>query len=336
MTSSTRHSLPPRRHDEQRSRTDVPALRTAARAAQHPVLPVLPRVSADSVLRGRRQQPERATGRHPVRGLLHGRDDQLGHDGSRGRQRGPDLGRARRRLEPPVATHPAHPARLHPGQGARRVPRRVDEHRPAVRGRGLPRGTAAGRAVGRHDPARTRRADPVRGHGHLARARPDPRGHRSRARRRHGDLRAARRRLGSPGRERVYAARRAGSAVVLAGPGRARGGHRYPVEPYGLGGDRGMDGGVRSPGRAGVPPGHPTGVNRPGAWRRYIFTGIWLVYLLDTASGVGAYSHGWAAAVGYLLLPVYGATYLVALAVAWGGSLRRFWVGYAVMVAITA
>ncbi len=77
-------------------------------------------------------------------------------------------------------------------------------------------------------------------------------------------------------------------------------------------------------------------MNRPGAWRRYIFPGIWLVYLLDTASGVGAYSHGWAAAVGYLLLPVFAVIYLVTLAVAWGGSLRRFWVGYAVMVLITA
>jgi two-component system, NarL family, sensor histidine kinase DesK len=70
--------------------------------------------------------------------------------------------------------------------------------------------------------------------------------------------------------------------------------------------------------------------------RRFIFPGIWLVYLLQTASGVNKHSSGVAAIVGYLLIVAFCVVYLKALPEIWRGSRRRFWICYIAMVTICA
>ena len=78
--------------------------------------------------------------------------------------------------------------------------------------------------------------------------------------------------------------------------------------------------------------GHPPGWQ--GGWRRYLFPGLWLAYLMNTAGGVSTYSHGWLAGIGYALLVVFGFAYLATLAVAWSNRRRLFWAGYVGMLAI--
>ena len=101
---------------------------------------------------------------------------------------------------------------------------------------------------------------PVRGAGHLA----GPRAHAGDDRAgdgwHHRPRGAARRRLGALGEQRVYAARRAGVALVLAGAGGAQRGNRYRMGSRRLGGERGMDRGLRAAGRPRVPPRHRSGV----------------------------------------------------------------------------
>jgi two-component system sensor histidine kinase DesK len=77
---------------------------------------------------------------------------------------------------------------------------------------------------------------------------------------------------------------------------------------------------------------------RPWArgWRRFVFPGVFLIYLGQTARGVGAHSSGVAAVGGYVILVAFCACYLFALAARWRVSERTFWVLYAVMVALCA
>ncbi len=67
---------------------------------------------------------------------------------------------------------------------------------------------------------------------------------------------------------------------------------------------------------------------------RFIFPGIWLIYLAQTVAGVGKHSHGAAAVVGYLLIVAFGLAYLLALPQGWGGNRRVFWALYATMIVL--
>jgi two-component system, NarL family, sensor histidine kinase DesK len=73
-----------------------------------------------------------------------------------------------------------------------------------------------------------------------------------------------------------------------------------------------------------------------GGWRRYVFPGIWLVYLSETAAGVQTYSRGWAVGVGLAIVVAFAVAYVLALPTAWRGPKSRFWTIYAAMLALTA
>jgi two-component system, NarL family, sensor histidine kinase DesK len=69
--------------------------------------------------------------------------------------------------------------------------------------------------------------------------------------------------------------------------------------------------------------------------RRLIFPAIFLVYLLQTASGVNKHSHGAWAVVGYGVLVVFAGCYLSSLPAVWTGKSRRFWFLYGALVGLT-
>jgi two-component system sensor histidine kinase DesK len=71
-------------------------------------------------------------------------------------------------------------------------------------------------------------------------------------------------------------------------------------------------------------------------WRRYIFPGIWLVYLGQTAGGIGKHSDGWGQAAGFAILFAFAWGYVLALPAAWGNNRRRFWTLYAGMALLCA
>jgi two-component system sensor histidine kinase DesK len=79
---------------------------------------------------------------------------------------------------------------------------------------------------------------------------------------------------------------------------------------------------------------------RPGPQRarflRYVFPGLWLIYLGQTASGVNTHSSGAAAAAGYAILAAFVVCYLMALPAAWGSDRRRAWTLYVVAWALFA
>jgi two-component system sensor histidine kinase DesK len=78
------------------------------------------------------------------------------------------------------------------------------------------------------------------------------------------------------------------------------------------------------------------GVRRPGGWRRLLFPGLWLVYLAQTATGVHTHAHGFAAVLGYTILPVFALLYLVSLSVGWRCRAAQFWGLYVSMVVLWA
>jgi two-component system, NarL family, sensor histidine kinase DesK len=71
-------------------------------------------------------------------------------------------------------------------------------------------------------------------------------------------------------------------------------------------------------------------------WRRWVFPGIWLVYLLQTVGGVGKHSSGVAAVLGYVIVAVFAVCYLVALPRGWEvrNRSRTFWPLYALAVGL--
>jgi two-component system sensor histidine kinase DesK len=83
-----------------------------------------------------------------------------------------------------------------------------------------------------------------------------------------------------------------------------------------------------------VGPSHP--IRGRASVRRYLFPGIWLVYLAQAATGVQQYTHGRAAYVGYAILVVFAVFYIVTLAAAWNGQWVRLWTSYAVLIALCA
>jgi two-component system sensor histidine kinase DesK len=78
-------------------------------------------------------------------------------------------------------------------------------------------------------------------------------------------------------------------------------------------------------------------VVRLGAgWRRWVFPGIWLIYLGQTVGGVSKHSSGTAAAIGYAIVAAFAVCYLIALPRGWELHARgRFWTLYALAVALT-
>ncbi len=76
----------------------------------------------------------------------------------------------------------------------------------------------------------------------------------------------------------------------------------------------------------------PPGV---GEWlAQLVFPGVWLVYLLQTASGVQKHTSGVWPAVGLILVVVFCCCYLRALPAAWGRNDRRFWTNYLALYVI--
>ncbi len=73
--------------------------------------------------------------------------------------------------------------------------------------------------------------------------------------------------------------------------------------------------------------GGPPGVQRSGrgGFMRYVFPGLWLVYLAQTVSGVDKHSHGGRAVAGYVIVAAFVVVYLVALPAAWSENRRRSW-----------
>lgn len=71
-----------------------------------------------------------------------------------------------------------------------------------------------------------------------------------------------------------------------------------------------------------------------GGWRPLLFPGIWLIYLLQTAGGVATYSEGAVEVIGYAVIVLFGAAYLLAIHVA-RTNLTRYWRFFGAMVLLT-
>ena len=71
-----------------------------------------------------------------------------------------------------------------------------------------------------------------------------------------------------------------------------------------------------------------------GGWRPLLFPGIWLIYLLQTAGGVATYSEGAVEVVGYAVIVLFGAAYLLAIDSA-RTNLTRYWRFFGAMVLLT-
>ncbi len=88
---------------------------------------------------------------------------------------------------------------------------------------------------------------------------------------------------------------------------------------------------------AGAPPTPPARGVRPWAasgWRRYLFPGLWLGYLVQTGTGVHRYQSGWTAVLGYAVILGFAACYLAALSIQWGTRPSRFHGPYVVMMVL--
>ena len=70
--------------------------------------------------------------------------------------------------------------------------------------------------------------------------------------------------------------------------------------------------------------------------RRWVFPGIWLIYLAQTANGVHKHAFGAGAVAGYLIVIAFGACYLTAITTRWTGDRRLFWSMYAAAFVLTA
>jgi two-component system, NarL family, sensor histidine kinase DesK len=92
------------------------------------------------------------------------------------------------------------------------------------------------------------------------------------------------------------------------------------------------------PDEGGQPPAQLIGLPRmwAGGWKRYIFPGIWLIYLAQTIAGVHHHSNGVGEVLGYLIVLAFATCYLAALPAGWTGSFRRFWSLYLTTLVLTA
>jgi hypothetical protein len=71
-----------------------------------------------------------------------------------------------------------------------------------------------------------------------------------------------------------------------------------------------------------------------GRSARWLFPAIFLVYVLQTVTGVSRYSTRTAAVVGYVGIGVFCSSYLLLLTTIGGQNERRFWMCFAVMIIV--
>lgn len=71
-------------------------------------------------------------------------------------------------------------------------------------------------------------------------------------------------------------------------------------------------------------------------WQRWVFPGVWLVYLAQTAYGVSKHATGVGALAGYLIIVAFAGCYLCAIATRWASDRRTFWMIYAAALVLTA
>jgi two-component system, NarL family, sensor histidine kinase DesK len=69
-------------------------------------------------------------------------------------------------------------------------------------------------------------------------------------------------------------------------------------------------------------------------WRRVVFPGIFLLYLIETASSVVTHNSGAALVAGLALVVVFSGCYIALLPAVWQPTSRRYWTLLAVMVAL--
>jgi two-component system sensor histidine kinase DesK len=103
--------------------------------------------------------------------------------------------------------------------------------------------------------------------------------------------------------------------------------------------DLGATGGAAPGPTDGVDPGVFEQVPWSGTrgWIRAVFPAIFLVYLIEPASVVSDYVAGWAVVVGYAIIVLYGACYMLALLSAWNTMRKRgFVIGAMVALCIAA
>jgi two-component system sensor histidine kinase DesK len=69
-------------------------------------------------------------------------------------------------------------------------------------------------------------------------------------------------------------------------------------------------------------------------WRSLVFPGVFLLYLAQTAHGIGQHSTGAAVVVGWVALLAFCAAYIVAMRARQNGHWHRFWTLYGVMLVL--
>jgi two-component system sensor histidine kinase DesK len=69
-------------------------------------------------------------------------------------------------------------------------------------------------------------------------------------------------------------------------------------------------------------------------WRRTVFPGVFLVYLVQVVGATAHDSRGVAAVAGYAIVAGFAACYLIAIRALWQADALRFWALYAVLVAL--
>jgi two-component system, NarL family, sensor histidine kinase DesK len=74
----------------------------------------------------------------------------------------------------------------------------------------------------------------------------------------------------------------------------------------------------------------------PSGWRRFLFPGIWLVYLGQTVSGLSKHNDTGGIIVGVVILVIFAIVYLAALAIAVPQRPRLGWMFVGALVALTA
>lgn len=75
--------------------------------------------------------------------------------------------------------------------------------------------------------------------------------------------------------------------------------------------------------------------NWNGGWQRWVFPGLWLIYLSQTATGVVQHSEGIGRVIGFGVLAGFALCYLAALPIGQSGLVRRFRALYAAAVVLT-
>ena len=71
-----------------------------------------------------------------------------------------------------------------------------------------------------------------------------------------------------------------------------------------------------------------------GGWRRVVFPGVFLLYLVAVASAIAQYSHGPVEVIGFIALAAFCPVYIGAVAGTWAGPPRPFWAFFAVGVGL--